>query len=89
MIKKLNFDKVDEKVKEFFNKLKANNLYILEAQGKPLVGIVPPWQIKETKKSKKEVLALLRKIWERNRGVSEEQLEKDVTEAITAARKRR
>ena len=86
MIKKNKLNKADEKVKDFFKKFKEETQYIVEIKGKPVLGIVPPWQIDQMKQSKKELRAMLEEIWAKTRSVSEKEIEKIVDEAVKAVR---
>lgn len=87
MIKRVSLDKADEKIKYFFKKLKPEKeRYILEMGGKPLIGIVPAWQVTEIKEKKDELLSLLKEVWSKTQEISEKRIEKEVKEAVKAAR---
>ena len=86
MIKRVKLDKANEEVKKFFKKFKEENQYIVEIKGKPLLGIVPSWQIEQMKQSKKELRAMLQEVWAKTRNIPEEEIEKLVDEAVKAVR---
>jgi len=89
MVKRVSLDRVDEKVREFLKKLKTEKYqYILEMRGKPLIGIVPPWQVTEIKQRKGELLSMLKGVWSKTGDISGKRIEKEVEDAVRAARKR-
>lgn len=88
MVKHLRVDDVSPQVKDFLNQLDVEKgEYILEVAGKPLVGIVPPWQVEKLSQGRDEILALLHQSWERNRTVPEEEVEQIVAEVIQEVRR--
>lgn len=84
-MKRISLNNYDEKVKEFFKRLKVDEEYVLEESGKPSFLIFPP---KGREALKAEILSMLQGVWERNREVSEEVIEKEVQEAMKAIRKK-
>ncbi len=50
--------------------------------GKPLVGVVPAWQVEKLSQKRAEILALLDQSWERNRAVNEDEVNRAVSEAV-------
>ena len=88
MIKHLRVDDASPQVKDFLRQLDVEkDEYILEMRGKPVAGVVPPWQVKKLSQRREEILALLRQSWERNRTVPEEEVDRVVTEAIQEVRR--
>lgn len=88
MIKHLRVDDASPQVKDFLRQLDVEkDEYVLEMEGKPVVGVVPPWQVKKLSQGREEILALLRQSWERNRAVPEEEVDRVVTEAIQEVRR--
>jgi hypothetical protein len=61
--------------------------YVIEVGGKPLVGVVPPWQVEKFSQRREEILALLDQSWERNRKVAEAEVKQAVKEAIEEVRR--
>jgi hypothetical protein len=89
MIKRVSLDKVDEKIRYFFKKLRTEkDQYILEIGGEPLIGVVPPWQVTEIKQRKDELLSMLKEVWSKTGAISGKRIEKEVEEAVRAARRR-
>lgn len=87
MAKRLQIDDKPTQVKEFLKQLEVEKgEYVLEIAGKPVAGIVPPWQVEQISQRREEILALLRQSWERNRAVQEEEVKQAVTEAIREVR---
>jgi sulfur carrier protein ThiS len=87
MAKRLQIDDTPSQVKEFLKQLDVENEeYVLEIAGKPVAGIVPPWQVEQISQRREEILSLLRQSWERNRAVQEAEVKQTVTEAIREVR---
>ena len=61
--------------------------YVLEVDGKPLVGVVPPWQVEKLSQRREEILALLEQSWEQNRTVGDAEVKQAVKEAIEEVRR--
>jgi len=83
MAKRVQVDDTPPQVKEFLRQLDVEKgEYVLEMAGKPLVGVVSPWQVEKLTQRREEILALLRQSWERNRTIGEEEVKQIVTETI-------
>lgn len=90
MLKRVDLDKVDKKVKEFLKGLNVEkDQYILEMEGKPVAGLVAPSQLEKMARAKERLFETIEKIWDQNREVSAEQVERDVAEAVRMAREQR
>ncbi|MFQ5962668.1 MAG: hypothetical protein ACE5KZ_00105 [Candidatus Scalinduaceae bacterium] len=88
MVKRVNLDSVDEKIRKFLKKLKVEeDQYILEISGKPLIGVVPPWQVGNVNQKKADLLSLLKDVWAKTSDIPEEKVEKEVEDAVKAVRK--
>jgi hypothetical protein len=60
MAKRLSIDDSSAQVKDFLGQLDLEEgEYVLEMGGKPLVGVVPPWQVEKLSQRREEILALL------------------------------
>ena len=88
MAKRVQVDDTPPQVKEFLRQLDVEKgEYVLEMAGKPLVGVVSPWQVEKLTQRREEILALLRQSWERNRTTGEEEVKQIVTETIQEVRR--
>ena len=88
MAKRLKIDNTPAQVKDFLQQLDVEKgEYVLEVAGKPLLGVVPPWQVENLSQRREEILALLEQSWERNRAVGEAEVEHAVKEAIEEVRR--
>lgn len=67
----------------------AQDQYLIEAEGKLIAGLVPPWHVESPDQSREALLAMLEEVWARTRDVSEAVVERDVQEAIQAVRSHR
>jgi prevent-host-death family protein len=63
--------------------------YIIERAGKPMAAVVPIEQYEQWHKEREEFFAFIDEVRERNRGVDQEALARDVADAVRSARKRR
>lgn len=89
MAKRVPIDDTSAQVKDFLKRLDPENgEYVLEMGGKPLVGVVPAWQVEKLSQKRAEVLALLEQSWKRNRAVDEDEVRQAVGEAIKEVRRR-
>jgi len=90
MAKRVPIDDTSAQVKDFLKRLDPENgEYVLEMAGKPLVGVVPAWQVEKLSQKRAEVLALLEQSWQRNRAVDEDEVRQAVGEAIKEVRRRK
>jgi thioredoxin-like negative regulator of GroEL len=90
MAKRLPIDNTPPQVKEFLKQLDVEKgEYVLEIDGKPVAGVVSPRQVEQIAQRREEILSLLRRSWERNRAVQEEEVNQAVTEAIQEVRQKR
>lgn len=88
MVRKVNLDTVDEKIRNFLKKLKVEeDQYILETEGRPLLGVVAPWQVGEAREKKEKLLTMLREVWAKTTDIPQEKIEREVDEAVRAVRK--
>ncbi len=88
LTKRLQIDDTPSQVKEFLKQLDVEKEeYVLEIAGKPVAGIVPPWQVEQISQRREEILSLLRQSWQRNRKVSKEEIKQAVSEAIQYVRR--
>ena len=87
MAKHLKIDNTPAQVKDFLQQLDVEKgEYVLEVAGKPLVGVVPPWQVENLSQRREEILDLLKQSWERNGTVGEAEIMQTVKEAIDEVR---
>jgi hypothetical protein len=88
MAKRVPIDDTSAQVKDFLKRLDPENgEYVLEMAGKPLVGVVPAWQVERLSQKRAEVLALLDQSWDRNRAVDEDEARQVVSEALKEVRR--
>lgn len=88
MAKRVPIDDASAQVKDFLKRLDPENgEYVLEMAGKPLVGVVPAWQVEKLSQKRAEVLTLLEQSWKRNRAVDEDEVGQPVSDAIKEVRR--
>jgi hypothetical protein len=87
MAKRLKIDDTSAQVKDFLRQLDVEKgEYVLEVEGKPLVGVVSPWQVEKLSQRGEEVVALLQQSWQQNRTVAQAEIKQAVKEAIEEVR---
>jgi hypothetical protein len=87
MVKRINLDKIDEKVKEFLMSLKlGEDQYILELGGKPFAGLVAPEQAEKMVRAKDKLFEAVDKMWKLNKHISAKKVQKDIADAVKAVR---
>jgi len=60
--------------------------YIIERAGKPMAAIVPLWQIQERSQLRARLFQKIQSVWDANRTVKPEIVEREVAEAVAAVR---
>ena len=90
MTKHLSIDDASPQVKEFLQQLGTEkDGCIVELNGRPVVGIVPPWQVEKLSHDRQEAIQLLRHSWNRTHTIPEEEITQVVTEEIQNVRRER
>ena len=80
----------DEVLSRFLGTLDlGQDHYLIEAEGKPIAGVVPPWELERPEESRQALLGMLQEVWARTRDISGSVVERDVDEAVRAVRGRR
>jgi HPt (histidine-containing phosphotransfer) domain-containing protein len=80
----------DEALQQFLRTLDLpQDQYLIEAGGKPIAGLVPPWDLENPDQSRQALLAMLQEVWERTNQLPEAVAERDVQEATRAVRARK
>jgi hypothetical protein len=88
MVKKVEISGMGQEVRRFFEELAAEGqpYLLVEDQGKPLVGVVPPWQISRIEEQREQLMSMLKDVWARNRNVPPEEIEQEVEEVVRELR---
>lgn len=80
----------DEALSRFLGTLDlGRDQYLIEAAGKPIAGLVPPWELESAEESREALLRMLEEVWARTRDIPEGVVERDVEEAVQAVRAQR
>jgi hypothetical protein len=88
LVKRVKVDDASPEVKNFIKQLDVEKgEYVLEMAGKPVAAVISPWLMEKYAKGREEILSLLRQSWERNRGVEEAAVEREVAEVIQEVRR--
>lgn len=82
MVKVIEMKDMDEQVKTFFNKINTfEEQYLVLDAGKPVFCIVRPEKMDRIQR-----FAVYERIWNKNQGVYEYELEKTISEAVEEVR---
>ena len=80
----------DEALSRFLGTLDlAQDQYLIEAGGRPIAGVVPPWALESPDESRQALLGMLEAVWARTRDIPEDVVERDLDAAVQAVRARR
>lgn len=80
----------DEVLRRFLGTLDlGQDQYLIEAGGKPVAGLVPPWELESPDEGRQALLGMLEEVWARTRDIPEGVVERDVEEAARVVRTRR
>ena len=80
----------DEVLSRFLGTLDlGQDQYLIEAGGKPIAGLVPPWALESPDDSRQALLGMLEAVWARTRDIPDGVVEQDVEAAVQAVRARR
>ncbi len=78
MVKRLDINTLDEKTQEFLKSIQVEKeQYLLESNGKPFLGVVSPDEVERVERFK-----VLDRMWGKNTGVKENEVQRDVAEAL-------
>ena len=80
----------DEILSRFLGTLDlGQDQYLIEAGGKAIAGVVPPWELESPDESRQALLGMLEAVWARTRDIPDSVVEQDVEAAVQAVRARR
>ena len=88
MVKRVKVGKKKIELAQFLIDLAEDGLpcVLVDEDGKPLAGVVPPWQVDSLELQRDELRAMLQEVWLRNQDFCAEGIEKEVEEAVWAVR---
>lgn len=80
MVKRLNIDELDKKTQAFLKSIQIDNeQYLLESNGKPVLGIISPEEVERSERFK-----VFDQVWIKNNEANEEEVREDISEALKA-----
>jgi prevent-host-death family protein len=87
MIKILTAIKARQNLGEVLEEVYYNgDQYIIERAGKPMAAVVPLWQLQTREKHKGRLFGMMDKLWESAPKAKPAMIEREVAEAVRAAR---
>jgi prevent-host-death family protein len=60
--------------------------YVIERAGRPMAALVPVWQLEDRRVRRDRLFGAMARLWKKNKSVSPETLEREVVDAVRAAR---
>src|SRR5438876_12457027 len=61
---------------------------VTERAGRPMVAVVPVWQLEEWQKGRARLFGMIKEVWNRNKKVKPEVIEREVAAAVRAVRRK-
>lgn len=87
MLKKVNALKARQNLGQLLEEVYyKGDQYIVERAGRPMAAVVPIWQLEQWQKRREQFFGTVDEIRQRNRKVKPEVIEREVQEAVKAAR---
>jgi len=89
MIRKMNALKARKNLGQLLEEVYyRGDQYVIERAGRPMAAVVPVWQLQEWEKRRERFFAMVDGLWQKNKGVKPEVIEREVREAVRAVRTR-
>lgn len=60
--------------------------YVIERAGRPMAAVVPVWQLEEWQKRRRRYFGTVEEVWQKNKKVKPDVIEREVEEATRAIR---
>ncbi len=60
--------------------------YVIERAGRPMAAVVPIWQLEEWQKRRERFFGMVEELWQKNKKVKPEVIEREVQEAVRTVR---
>ena len=87
MLKKITAVKARQNLGQIMNEVAIrNDQFIIERSGKAVAAVVPVWLLEQWLKRRKEFFRTVEEIKEQNKRYSEDEIERDVEDALRAVR---
>lgn len=87
MVKKVNALKARKNLGQLLEEVYyKGDQYVIERAGRPMAAVVPVWQLEEWQKRRERFFGMVEELWQKNKGVKPEVIEREVTEAVRAVR---
>ncbi len=87
MVKKMNALKARKNLGQLLEEVYyKGDQYVIERAGRPMAAVVPVWQLQERQKRRERFFGMIEEVWQRNKKVKPEVIEREVGEAVRAVR---
>jgi len=87
MVKKINALKARKNLGQLLEEVYyKDNQYVIERAGRPMAAVVPVWQLEGWRKRRERLFGMVEEVWKKNQKEKPEVIEREVQEAVRAAR---
>ncbi len=87
MVKKINALKARKNLGQLLEEVYyKDNQYVIERAGRPMAAVVPVWQLEGWRKRRERLFGMVEEVWKKNKKEKPEIIEREVQEAVRAAR---
>lgn len=87
MVKRVNALKARKQLGQLLEEVYyKGDQYVIERAGRAMAAVVPVWQLEERQKRQERLFGMVAEVWERNKGVKPEVIEREVKQAVRAVR---
>ena len=87
MVKKINALKARKNLGQLLEEVYyKDNQYVIERAGRPMAAVVPVWQLEGWRKRRERLFGMVEEVWKKNKKEKPEVIEREVQEAVRAAR---
>ncbi len=87
VVKKINALKARKNLGQLLEEVYyKDNQYVIERAGRPMAAVVPVWQLEGWRKRRERLFGMVEEVWKKNKKEKPEVIEREVQEAVRAAR---
>src|SRR5205809_3154262 len=89
VVKKINALKARQNLGQLLEEVYyKGDQYVIERAGRPMAAVVPVWQLEECQKRRERLFGMVEEIWNKNKKVKPEVIEREVAAADRAVRRK-
>jgi prevent-host-death family protein len=89
VVKKVNALKARQNLGQLLEEVYyKGDQYVIERAGRPMAAVVPVWQLEEWQKRRERLFGMIEEVWNKNKKVKPEVIEREVAAAVRAVRRK-